>query len=165
MKLIAAVDGAWHIGWENRTVYRLPQDLHAFRQITLGSAVVMGRKTFDSLAEGPLDGRVNLVLSRSMAEQTPGITVCRDLDQLRARLADFQDRPCWVIGGREIYRQLLPFCTHARITYTSRIYPADCSFPTPLPELGWVLEADEPVPDTYGVFRFQEYRNPAPEPF
>ena len=38
MKLITAVDGAWHIGWENRTVYRLPQDLHAFRQIGLSCA-------------------------------------------------------------------------------------------------------------------------------
>ena len=79
--------------------------------------------------------------------------------QLRLELPAF-----WTLDT-VFYRQLLPFCTHARITYTSRIYPADCSFPTPLPELGWVLEADEPVPDTYGVFRFQEYRNPAPEPF
>lgn len=163
MKLIAAVDGAWHIGLGDRTAYRLAQDLHHFRQLTYGGVVIMGRKTFETLPHA-LDGRVNLVLSRRM-QPCAGIRICRDLSQLEDVLRSMQARPRWVIGGAEIYRLLLPFCTSAHITYTDGIYPADRTFPVPLPALGWTLEREEPVPDTRGAFRFQLYRNPAPRTF
>lgn len=159
MNLIAAVDGAWHIGLGSRTAYHLPQDLHHFRRLTYGGVVVMGRKTFETLPH-PLEGRVNLVLSRCM-QPRPDIVLCRELSLLPGMLRSMENRPVWVIGGAEIYRLLLPYCTCAHMTYTERIYPADCTFPTPLPALGWMLESEEPVPDTNGEFQFRVYRNPA----
>jgi dihydrofolate reductase len=102
------------IGSKGRLPWHLPDDLRFFRQLTIGHPVVMGRRTFESIGR-PLSGRRNIVLSRTLAP-AQSIDVVRDaagLDGLGL------SGPVFVIGGAEIYRQLLPRC---QSVYLSRLF-------------------------------------------
>ena len=75
ISLIAAVAENGAIGYENKLLYWLPNDLKRFKALTSGHTIVMGRRTFDSLPKGALPNRRNIVLSRNAAFQAPGVEV------------------------------------------------------------------------------------------
>lgn len=130
MKAIAAVDKNWGIGCNNKLLERIPEDMKFFADMTLGKVVVMGRETFDSLpGRRPLKDRVNIVLSKSIAGEIDGVTICNSIEELRDELLAYQDDEVFVIGGSSVYRQLLPFCTDAYVTKFSNSHEADCFFP------------------------------------
>lgn len=112
------------IGHEGRIPWHLSGDLKFFKRTTLGHVVVMGRKTFESLGK-PLPGRENIVLSRS-AEELPGVTVCRNIDDL---VPPQDGRKVFVIGGAEIYRRLLPKCSELLLTAVKLEPAGDTFFP------------------------------------
>lgn len=90
-------------------------DMKWFREKTMGGIVIMGRKTWESLPEKhrPLDGRMNIVLtSREIKQPRPHMIHNGSVGLLLERLTNsiFSDRPIWIIGGGEIYRQALPQC-------------------------------------------------------
>lgn len=124
MIAIAAMALNRAIGHEGRIPWHLPADLKFFKRTTLGHAVLMGRKTFDSLGR-PLPGRENLVLSRQ-ALDLPGGRHLASLDEI-AEPAD--GRKLFVIGGAEIYRALLPRCEELLLTLVKLTPPADTFFP------------------------------------
>ncbi len=95
-----------------------------FKQTTLGHVVLMGRKTFDSLGR-PLPNRENLVLSRQPLD-TAGVTRLASFDDV-AEPAD--GRKLFVIGGAEIYKELLPRCDELLLTVVKLTPPADTFFP------------------------------------
>ncbi|RFA07413.1 dihydrofolate reductase [Subtercola boreus] len=107
------------IGYDGTMPWHLPEDLAHFRELTTGSAVVMGRRTWDSLPERfrPLPGRRNLVLSRDRTWSSAGAEPLHDLG---AVLHDFQapGAALWVIGGGELYRlaMLSPLATRLEVT-------------------------------------------------
>ncbi len=113
MELVVAVSENDVIGRGNQLPWRLPADLRRFKALTLGSHVLMGRKTYESIGKA-LPGRTNLVLSRSPAFAPPGCTVVSGIDAARA--AAGSGAALMVIGGAEIYRQCLPFTTRIHLT-------------------------------------------------
>ena len=144
-KLIAAVDAKWGIGKNNRLLVQIPGDQQLFRQRTMGQVVVMGRKTLDSLPNGmALQGRENLVLTRKMDYAPKGVKVFHDIESLVYYL-DGQEKEVYVIGGGDIYHQLLPYCDKAYITKIDHIYEVDTWCPNldENPEWNLVSESDE----------------------
>jgi len=108
--LIAAVARNGVIGRGNELVFRDAADLRHFRQATLGSPVLMGRKTWQSLPERfrPLPGRHNIVLSRDPNHSSPdSVTVLSDPDAV-LDLAKSQDSHLFVIGGAQVYESFRP---------------------------------------------------------
>lgn len=133
MNLIVAHDLARAIGVGGQLPWHLPDDLRRFKALTLGQAVLMGRKTYASIGR-PLPGRRNLVLSRDRSWQAPGVERVDDVDALRV------DEPIWVIGGGEVYALMLPRVRHIERTLVhTRVADADAWFP-PLPEGAFALQ-------------------------
>ena len=94
------------IGYQNRLLYHIKSDLTRFRELTTGHTIIMGRKTYESLPNGALPHRRNIVVSRSMKEME-GCEVYPNLDAaLKAAEGEFGET--FIIGGESIYRQSLP---------------------------------------------------------
>lgn len=104
VNIIAAVAENRAIGYQNKLLYWLPNDLKRFKQLTTGHTIIMGRKTFESLPKGALPNRRNVVLSRSVTE-IPSCEVFRSLDEALAHCAD--DEEIYVIGGASVYEQAM----------------------------------------------------------
>ena len=124
--IIAAVASNGVIGYRNRMPWHLPEDLKRFRQLTLGHAVIMGRRTFESIG-APLAGRENIVITRS-----PDWTRsdCHAAHSLAAALAAVRARQdAFVIGGAQIYALALPIASRLHITEIERDFEGDAFFP------------------------------------
>ena len=111
------------IGRAGQIPWHLPEDFKWFKRTTVGHAVLMGRKTFESLGK-PLPGRANLVVSRGA--DIPGVTMIRDLAAFDP--AHFPGE-VFVIGGAEIYAQLLDRCTDLYLSVVAREVEGDAFFP------------------------------------
>ncbi|WP_027016617.1 dihydrofolate reductase [Comamonas composti] len=132
------------IGKNNTMPWHLPEDLAHFKQLTQGCAVVMGRKTWDSLPERfrPLPGRTNIVVTRQ-ADWQPDprpdnggatrVLVASGLEQAFA-LGRQASETVWVMGGAQIYAQALPLATRIELTEIERDYEGDAFAPQPGPE-------------------------------
>jgi dihydrofolate reductase len=116
LKLIYARSRNGVIGRDGQLPWHLPADLAHFKQTTLGQAVVMGRKTWDSLPERfrPLPGRTNIVITRQTGWHAPGALVAHSLAQAMSLCP--APGPLWVIGGAEIYAQALPLASTVVVT-------------------------------------------------
>jgi dihydrofolate reductase len=130
--IIVAVARNGVIGRDNALPWRLPGDLKHFKAVTLGKPVVMGRKTFESIGK-PLPGRSNIVISRRADFSAAGATMARDIEAALT-LADAVARrdgadEIMVIGGAEIYRQVLPRCQRLYLTRVHAEVEGDAHFP------------------------------------
>ena len=130
MNLIVNVDKNWAIGLGSKLLVRIPQDMKYFRSMTTGHVVVMGRKTLESFPESkPLLNRVNIVLTRDQGYQAPGAVVVHSMEELKEELEKYPGEEIFVIGGGQIYRELLPLCDKAYVTKVDRAFDADVYFP------------------------------------
>lgn len=102
--IIAAVAKNRAIGFENKLIYWLPNDLKRFKALTTGHTIVMGRKTFESLPKGALPNRRNCVLTRSTKE-LPGCECFKSWDEFIATCQPEED--IYIIGGASLYKGLL----------------------------------------------------------
>lgn len=113
ISIIAAVAKNRAIGFENKLIYWLPNDLKRFKQLTTGHTIIMGSNTFRSLPKGALPNRRNIVLSRS--EKT--FPDCDTYSSLEEALAHCQtDEEVYIIGGASVYRQALPLADRLCLT-------------------------------------------------
>jgi dihydrofolate reductase len=124
IKAIVAMAENRVIGHAGAIPWHLPEDFKFFKATTMGHAILMGRKTYESIGK-PLPGRENIVLSRTMPE-TSGVTVIRSLEELREPT---DGRDLFVIGGEEIYRLLLPKVQELYVTKVPRSIDGDTRFP------------------------------------
>jgi len=124
IKAIVAMAENRVIGNSGTIPWHLPEDFKFFKATTMGHAILMGRKTYESIGK-PLPGRENIVLSRTMPE-TPGVIVIRSLDELKEPT---NGRDLFVIGGEEIYRLLLPRVQELYVTKVPRTIDGDTHFP------------------------------------
>jgi dihydrofolate reductase len=128
--IIAAVARNNVIGRDNRIPWRLPEDLQHFRRLTIGHAVIMGRRTFESIVAfsgGPLAGRENIVITRSREWPGAGCRIAHSLEEALAAVPD--RRGAFVIGGAEIYSLALPVASRLYMTEIGRDFPGDAFFP------------------------------------
>lgn len=123
--LIAAVARNRVIGRDNALPWRLKADLAHFKAATLGHPILMGRKTWDSLGR-PLPGRRNIVVTRDAQFAANGAEVYTSLD---AALAAIAEGKVFVIGGADIYRQMLPRASALVLTEIDAEVAGDAFFP------------------------------------
>jgi dihydrofolate reductase len=126
LALIAAIAANGVIGDGNRLPWRLPDDLRHFRELTTGHAVIMGRRTWESLP-GPLPGRQNLVVTRDPSYAAAGAEVVSSLDAALAAVR--LPAPAFCIGGGELYRAALPRAVTLYLTEIDRDFAGDVTFP------------------------------------
>ena len=124
------------IGYKNRLLYAIPSDMTRFRMLTTGHTIIMGRKTFESLPNGALPNRRNIVISKTR-EQITGCEVCSSLEEaLAARKEEVGSKEaaaskeevgnkeasdeCFIIGGASIYEQALPFADKLYLTIVEK---------------------------------------------
>ena len=131
---IVAVDENWGIGFNGELLEKIPEDLKRFKKLTKGNVVVMGRKTWDSLPVKPLPDRLNLIISRQ-AQFVGMFTVSVGMEEamVRARMASKDPEDEWfVIGGGQIYKELLPLCDRV---YVTKIFKSHDNVDTFFPNL------------------------------
>jgi dihydrofolate reductase len=139
--LIVAVAENGAIGCRGQLPWRLSSDLQRFKSLTMGHAVLMGRKTFDSIGR-PLPGRRMIVITRQADHCAEGAEVVHSLKEGYRRAAEQGETELFVIGGAEIFREALP---HADQLYLTRVHAAiegDTFFP-PLDLKTWRLVSSD----------------------
>lgn len=128
MNCIVAVDSNFAIGRDNCLLFNIPKDLQFFKEKTTGKTVIMGKNTLLSLPESkPLPNRKNIVLSGSFSRND--CTVVRDLASLFAEIKDTKTENLFVIGGEQVYKLLLPYCSKAYITKINAVTDGNKFFP------------------------------------
>jgi dihydrofolate reductase len=132
--LIWAMASNGVIGRDNALPWRLPADLQHFKALTTGHPVLMGRRTFESLGR-PLPNRTNIVVTRDRDFAPAGVQVAHSLDEaLAIATADLPaDRQVFVIGGENLYTQMLPHAERLYVTMVDAEIEGDARFP----ELDW----------------------------
>ena len=141
ISLIAAVAENGALGYENKLLYWLPNDLKRFKALTSGHTIVMGRRTFDSLPKGALPNRRNVVLSRNAAFQALGVEVFPSLEA--ALKSCCADEEVFVIGGASVYAEALPLADRLCLTLVHDVPErADAFFPW-LNPADWRVEEEE----------------------
>ncbi|MCK4536300.1 MAG: dihydrofolate reductase [Desulfuromonadales bacterium] len=150
LSIIVAMDQNRLIGDHGHLPWVLPEDLQNFRQLTDGNTVIMGRKTFESLAE-PLTHRHNIILSRTLPERTDA-QVCRSFLDACA-CAWHKDRAIFFIGGTQIYQKALKIVDQMHISWVDGDFSGDCYFPE-IDFDEWQIEEER----KFTGFRYVRYR-------
>ena len=139
--IIAAVARNRAIGFENKLLYWLPNDLKRFKALTTGHTIIMGRNTFESLPKGALPNRRNVVLSRTTKE-LPGCEVFPTLEE--ALQSCRSDEDIYIIGGAGVYEQAIRFADRLCLTEIDDTpKDADAFFPD---YSDWKVETKETHP-------------------
>jgi dihydrofolate reductase len=126
MKAIAAMSPNRVIGRGGTIPWHLLEDFRWFKKMTTGGVVLMGRKTFASLGK-PLPNRHHVILTRGPAIAHPEVESIHDLADFDE--ARYASRGVWLIGGADLYQQLLPRCTDLYLTVLNQTYEGDAYFP------------------------------------
>jgi dihydrofolate reductase len=126
ISIIVAMAANGVIGDENGLPWHLPADLKHFKQITMGKPILMGRKTWESIGR-PLPGRTNIVITRDTGYSAAGCEVVNSIDAAIAAAGE-QDE-VMVIGGAELYRQVLPATNTIYLTRIHAAFEGDTRFP------------------------------------
>lgn len=127
ISLIVAVAEDRAIGDKGNLLWHLSSDLKRFKAITTGHTIIMGRKTYDSLPNGALPNRRNIVISRQL-KSLKDAEVYSDIDEALKATSD--EDTVYIIGGGEIYKKTFPRADELHITLVHKSYPeADTRFP------------------------------------
>ena len=125
VSLIAAIDEAGGLGFQNKLLAYLPADLQHFKRITMGKPVIMGRTTYESIGK-PLPGRLNIVLSKTLQNQI-GIRIASSMDEALNEAIDAAE--IMIIGGAKIYSQTIDLASQLYITRIHHQFSSDVYFP------------------------------------
>ena len=156
--MIVAVAKDNVIGADNDIPWYCPADLQHFKRTTMGAPVVMGRKTYESLKIQPLPGRRNIIISRNPEYQAAGCDVFSSIEAAIEQLAAVDK--IFIIGGAELYKQMLPKAQELYVTQVDVTVAGDRYFPE-ISAQDWQLrserdfQADEKNPH---AMRFQYYQ-------
>lgn len=128
ISIIVAIADNKAIGANNDLLWKLPNDMKRFKELTTGHTIIMGRKTFESLPKGALPNRTNVVITRD-----PKATFknCEVFNNLKVAIDKHKDeKEVFIIGGANIYEQALPYADKLYITWVHHIFKnADTFFP------------------------------------
>ncbi|MCI1648365.1 MAG: dihydrofolate reductase [Bacteroides sp.] len=106
INIIAAIDKNFGIGYQNKLLFWLPNDLKRFKMLTTGHTIIMGRKTFESLPKGALPNRRNIVLSSNSDLNYPDTEIFSSLQEALTHCS--ANEQIYIIGGASVYKQALP---------------------------------------------------------
>ena len=131
IKLIAAVDLRFGIGKDGNLLFKIPEDLRLFKQLTTGNIVLMGRKTFESIGCIPLTDRINIVISSAKKYENEDVI---NFDNYKTAIEYckqiFSDKDLYIIGGGKIYEQGIKYADEIILTKYNKVYEdVDIYFP------------------------------------
>ena len=127
LKLVASVDKNFGLGFENNLLFKIPADMKNFRALTLNHTVIYGRKTLATFPNSkPLASRRNIIFSRKV-EEIPGAEIVRGVEDLWRALE--VDEENFVIGGGEIFSELIGYAAEIFLTRVDAEFAADTFFP------------------------------------
>ena len=131
ISIIAAVSWNNVIGIDNKLPWNLRSDLTNFKKLTSGHAVVMGRKTFESIGGKPLKNRLNVVISKSDRWYDDlNIITCSSLEEaIDVLRSDGSNNEIFIIGGQSLYLQSLSMASKIYLTCVKAIVEGDTYFP------------------------------------
>ena len=153
ISLVVAASDNHAIGKDNQLLWHLPKDMRFFKNTTWALPILMGRKTFESLGNKVLPGRMNIIITRQANKQYEGAKVVTTLEEAIELANQNNYKELMVIGGGEIYTMAMPF---AQTIYLTRVH-TNIEGDTYFPELGseWVKESSEPqLADEKHAFNF-----------
>lgn len=169
---IACVDLNYGIGYQNKLLISIPEDLKRFKGLTLGEVVIMGRKTWESLPKKPLPNRINWVITNKPEYYkfiyTDDNVYFLTMEEVKRKLEEIRNPPedveylqnFWIIGGESIYRELLSYCDRIELTLVSHCFGnVDAYFPT-IHDSEWyktVIPTKEPMYYDDYQYRFITY--------
>jgi len=120
------------IGRDGGMPWHIPEDFKFFKKTTMGHAMIMGRKTWDSIGR-PLPGRLSIVVSRTASLDLPeGVIQCASVDEALQKcdaLREHWGEECFIVGGGEIYRQTLPLTNRIYLTVVHKTIDGDTFYP------------------------------------
>lgn len=153
--MIVAFDDARVIGNKNKLPWHLPEDLKHFRNVTSGHAILMGRTTFFSLGK-PLPNRRNIVVTSHPETMPVHVNLEVEMD-LHAVLGEWSTKiePLFVIGGRSVYEQALPYATRLIVSHIPGVHVGEVTFPRFEADFDVVSKKD------MGQFKVVEYQRRA----
>lgn len=129
LSILAAVAKNGVIGRHNALPWHLPTDLKHFKSLTMGHAIVMGRKTYESIGR-PLPGRTNIIVTKQVDFRVTGATVVHSLEEaLNVDSLCAEDCERFIIGGAELYRQAVALSQRMYLTEIQRDFDGDTYFP------------------------------------
>lgn len=141
ISLIVAMDQNRLIGKDNQLPWHLPADLQYFKKVTMGKPIVMGRKTFDSIGR-VLPGRENVIVTRNRSYTNDNCTVLHSVDEVK-QFAEASEQEVFIIGGAEIFKEILPVADRLYITEIQESFEGDTYFPA-IDEKKWKLVSSTP---------------------
>lgn len=152
--IIVAISDNNAIGRDNQLLWHISEDLKFFKRTTLGSPVIMGRKTFESIGRS-LPKRVNIVVSRGF-NTGEEVAVAASLEEAFKVAEDTNLEKCFVIGGGQIYSQALPLVDSLIVTHVHTVIEdADTFFPEIDPVIWQVSERSELLTDEESGYTFE----------
>lgn len=130
ISLIAAISKERRaLGFQNKLLWKIGGDLPRFKELTTGHAIIMGRKTYESIGR-PLPNRTNIVISRSSSiPETKDLIIVDSVEKALDVAKQSEESEIFIIGGGEIYKQSLPFADHLYLTIVDDEPEADTFFP------------------------------------
>jgi dihydrofolate reductase len=154
--IIAALSTNGVIGNHGQIPWHISDDLKRFKRLTMGHAIIMGRKTYESIGR-PLPGRTNIVLTRNQSFQPPeAVQIYSSLGDALDACRRAGETTAYVIGGGEIYREALPVTDILALTHVHREVQGDAHFPS-FERAQWTETNREDHPE----YSYVEYRRRA----
>ena len=155
VSIIVAADENNVIGKDNGLIWHLPDDLKFFKEKTNGHAIIMGRRTFESVGR-PLPNRTNIVITRDKNFNPEGCVIVNSLEAA-LEIASGDDEP-FIVGGEQIYRLALPFTDRVYLTRVHHSFEGDRYFPELGAEWKTVEKTEHGIDDKHAYsFTFISY--------
>jgi len=127
---IAAIGKNRELGRKGKLIWRIPEDMKHFIALTKGHSVIMGRKTFESLPNGALPNRVNIVVTRNADYKAPGCIVVQSVEKAITEAKKHDSEEIFIIGGGEIYNLAMHLTNRLYLTIVdAEDKEADTFFP------------------------------------
>ena len=142
------------IGKNNELIWKLPEDLKRFKQLTTGHTIIMGRKTFESLGR-VLPNRKHIIFSQNpdFKVNDENVEIVHSMLQIQGYIEDKEEH--FVIGGAMIYNLLMPYVTKMYVTQIDREFEGDAFFPR-IDENTWeVVEKSEVMEDENSHLKYE----------
>jgi len=127
--LVVAASENNAIGLNNQLLWHLPKDMRFFKNTTWGMPILMGRKTFESMGSKPLNGRLNIIITRNKNWISEDVMVVHTMEEATALATKFSYNELLVIGGGEIYKMALPMAQKIWLTRVHTTIEGDVYFP------------------------------------
>ena len=128
ISLIAAISENRALGKDNQLIFKIPEDMKRFKELTSGHPIIMGRKTHESIGR-PLPNRTNIIITRDKQFKAPGCGIVNSIEDALKAAEKVKSSEIFIIGGGQIYDQAMKFADKLYLTLVEGKFGADTFFP------------------------------------